>query len=70
VSAACDDAHCITCSDEAAPLRVLGVGSDGLASCIDDDGRWVRIATDLVGTVGRDDVVLAHAGVALVLVAA
>ncbi len=46
----CDDAsgHCITCSDEGIAMRVLGSGSDGLASCVDVAGRWTRVAIDLV----------------------
>ncbi len=64
----CDDAsgHCITCSDEGIAMRVLGSGSDGLASCVDVAGRWTRVAIDLVGPVSAGDLVLAHAGVALV----
>jgi len=64
----CGDTHCVTCSDEATTLQVLGVGQDGLASCIDDDGRWVRVMTELVGPLDPGDVVLAHAGVALLRV--
>ena len=66
----CGDTHCVTCSDEATPLRVLGIGQDGLASCLDDDGRWVQVMTELVGPLGPGDVVLAHAGVALTRVGA
>ena len=66
----CGDTHCVTCSDEATPLHVLGVGQDGLASCIDDEGRWVQVMTELVGPLDPGDVVLAHAGVALTRVGA
>jgi len=66
MSETCGDTHCITCSDEGIPMRVLGSGSDGLASCVDGDGRWTRVAIDLVGPVEPGDHVLAHAGVALV----
>ncbi len=62
----CNDTHCITCSDEGVAMRVLGLGSDGLASCVDDNGRWERIMTDLVSPVSPGDSVLVHAGVALV----
>jgi len=62
----CVDTHCITCSDEAVPMRVTGAGSDGLASCLDEAGRWWRVMVDLVGPVRPGDVVLVHAGVALV----
>jgi hydrogenase maturation factor len=58
----CDDSHCVTCSDEALPLRVDAVRADGTALC---EGRTVM--TDLVGRVEPGDVVLVHAGVALQL---
>ena len=40
--------HCITCSDEGVPMRVLGRGAIGLASCVDDEGED-EVMTDLVG---------------------
>jgi hydrogenase maturation factor len=58
----CDANHCITCSDEAVPLRVLDV-RDGIAVCEGD----VEVMTDLVGRLTAGDVVLVHAGVALQL---
>jgi hydrogenase maturation factor len=58
----CDDCHCVTCSDEGVPMRVLEVHEGGLASC--DDG--VEVLTDLVGIVEPGDRLLVHAGVALV----
>ena len=64
----CDtDGHCITCSDEGVPMRVLGCGADGVASCVDDSGRWSLVLTDLLDPVAPGDGVLVHAGVALVL---
>ncbi len=62
---ACHDTHCITCSDEGIPMRVLEAGADALAACVDDDGRREQVMTDLVGAVEPGDVVLVHAGVAL-----
>jgi hydrogenase maturation factor len=59
----CADDHCITCSDEAAPMRVVEVRADGTALC---DGA-VEVMTDLVGAVEPGDAVLVHAGVALQL---
>jgi len=59
----CDEHHCITCSDEAVPMRVLELRPDGLAVC---EGG-VEVMVDLVGPVDVGDVVLVHAGVALVL---
>jgi hydrogenase expression/formation protein HypC len=61
VTSGCDDAHCVTCSDEAVPLTVLAVRDDGTAVC--DDG--IEVMTDLVGLVHAGDTVLVHAGVAL-----
>ena len=57
----CDDGHCITCSDEAVPLRVVEVRGDGIALC--EGGTEVMV--DLVAPVVRDETLLVHAGVAL-----
>ena len=56
------DVHCVTCSDEGVPLRIVDVGVDGIARCEGD----VEVMTDLVGPVAPGDEVLVHAGVALV----
>lgn len=61
----CDEGHCITCSDEGVPMRVLDVREGGLARCEGD----VEVMTDLVGEVGPGDELLVHAGVALVRLA-
>jgi hypothetical protein len=61
----CNEHHCITCSDEGVAMRVLEVGSDGIARC---DGG-VEVMIDLVGVVAPGDEVLVHAGVALVRLA-
>ena len=58
----CDEHHCVTCSDEATPLRVDAVQPDGTAVCGD-----VEVMTELVGAVTPGDVLLVHAGVALQL---
>ena len=57
----CDDGHCITCSDEAVPMRVAAVRPDAVALC---EGA-TEVMTDLVGAVEPGDVLLVHAGVAL-----
>ncbi len=57
----CDEHHCITCSDEGVPMRVLEAGDDGLAVCEGD----VEVMTELVGKVEPGDELLVHAGVAL-----
>ena len=59
-AAHCDDGHCITCSDEAVPMRVERVRPDGTAVC---DGT--EVMTDLVEEVEPGDVLLVHAGAAL-----
>ena len=57
----CDDDHCVTCSDEGVPMRVLEAREDGIAVC---DGG-VEVMTDLVAPVQAGDELLVHAGVAL-----
>ena len=57
----CHDTLCITCSDEAVPMRVVEVHADGLASC--EDGSTVETA--LVDPVERGDLLLVHAGTAI-----
>jgi hydrogenase maturation factor len=61
----CGSDHCITCSDEGVPMRVVSRGRDGLAQCVDAAGARTVVMTDLVGEVDRGDRVLVHAGVAL-----
>ena len=63
MSAGCGDegGHCITCSDEAVPLRVAEVRDDGIALC---EGG-VEVMVDLVAPVARGETLLVHAGVAL-----
>jgi hydrogenase maturation factor len=56
----CPDDHCVTCSDEALPMRVSAVRDDALALCDD-----VEVMTELVGAVEPGDVLLVHAGVAI-----
>ena len=61
---ACHDTHCITCSDEAVPMRVLTC--DGaLATCVADDGSESEVMTELVGLVAAGEFLLVHAGAAL-----
>jgi hydrogenase maturation factor len=66
---ACADEHCITCGDQGLPLRVIALEADGLARCRDDAAPAEPDATvdvQLVGDVAPGDLVLVHAGVALV----
>ena len=57
----CGDEHCVTCSDEAVPMRVVAVRADGTALCDGD----VEVMTDLVGAVVPGDELLVHAGTAI-----
>jgi hydrogenase maturation factor len=56
----CDEAHCVTCGDEAMPMRVTEVRPDGIAVCGD-----AEVMTDLVGEVAPGDELLVHAGTAI-----
>ncbi len=59
-----DGAHCVTCSDEAVPMRVVEVSDDGLAVCAGDDGV-ADVMTDLVAPVTPGETLLVHGGAAL-----
>jgi hydrogenase maturation factor len=63
----CDhDAHCITCGDEAVPLRVVKIDEQReLALCEDDAGERTTVEIALVAPVAVDAVVLVHAGTAI-----
>ncbi len=63
----CEPEHgCITCGDEAIPLRVVEVDEpSGLALCEGRDGRRESVEIALVGPVGPGDGVLVHAGTAI-----
>ena len=65
--AACVGDHCITCSDEGVPMKVLALDDDRcLALCADEAGDRHTVETVLVAPVELGDEVLVHAGVALV----
>jgi hydrogenase maturation factor len=62
------DEHCLTCGDVALPMRVVRLQpADGLAWCR-GPGAEVEalVETGLVGQVRAGDLVLVHAGTALV----
>jgi hydrogenase maturation factor len=66
VSGFCGYDHCITCSDEGVPMRVLRLDLDrGVALCEGEDGKHQTVETALVETVAPGDELLVHAGVAL-----
>ena len=57
---------CVTCGDEALPMRVRQVDPQrGLALCEDDDGARSSVEIALVEPVSAGDVLLVHAGTAI-----
>jgi hydrogenase maturation factor len=65
----CSDEHCITCGDQGIPMRIVALEGEGLACCCDVTGADQPDSTvdvQLVGDVAPGDLVLVHAGVALV----
>jgi hydrogenase maturation factor len=64
----CDHTEgCITCGDEGVPLRVERVDADrGLALCAAEEGAEETVEVALVGAVAPGDMLLVHAGTALV----
>ena len=66
----CGYDHCITCSDEGVPMRVVELDEvRGVALCEGADGERATVETALVATVAAGDELLVHAGVALVSLA-
>jgi hydrogenase assembly chaperone HypC/HupF len=64
--AAGDRCTCITCGDEALPMRVRRIDAErGLALCEDDAGARSSVETALVEPVEVGDVLLVHAGTAI-----
>jgi hydrogenase expression/formation protein HypC len=60
------DHGCITCGDEAVPLRVLAVDeARGLALCADAQDRHTSVEIALVAPVAPGDALLVHAGTAI-----
>ena len=65
--AQCETHHgCITCGDEAVPMRVRRVDADReLALCEDRVGRRSSVEIALVAPVAAGDELLVHAGTAI-----
>jgi hydrogenase maturation factor len=59
------DGHCITCSDEALPARVVAVDDSLLLAQVEINGQLAEIDISLVDGVVPGDLLLAHSGVAL-----
>jgi hydrogenase assembly chaperone HypC/HupF len=66
---ACDHEHgCITCGDEAVPMRVVRIDEGrALALCETEDGERSSVEIGLVDPVRDGDRLLVHAGTALQL---
>lgn len=58
--------HCVTCSDEGVPMRVEQVLDAGVARCSDEKDQSSDVLTMLVGEIAVGDMLLVHAGTALV----
>jgi hydrogenase maturation factor len=63
----CDESsHCITCGDEAVPVKVLQVDAErDLALCENGAGERTTVEIALVAPVSPGDEVLVHAGTAI-----
>jgi hydrogenase maturation factor len=60
------ESHCITCGDEAVPLRVVKIDARReLALCENDDRQRTTVEIALVQPVALQDVLLVHAGTAI-----
>ncbi len=58
--------HCITCSDEGLPMRVVvPADASGQALCLDEAGVEQFVAVDLLESAAIGDDILVHAGVAI-----
>jgi hydrogenase maturation factor len=63
----CHSDHCITCGDEGVPMWVLRIDDRrALALCCAEDGSKSSVEISLVDPVEPGDLLLVHAGVALV----
>jgi hydrogenase maturation factor len=59
------EGHCITCSDEALPVRVLHIDAESGLALVEVKGTTEEIDITLVDDVVPGDLLLAHGGVAL-----
>jgi hydrogenase maturation factor len=63
----CDGPICITCSDQAAPVRVVELAGAGMATA--DTGASVEVISVALVDAAPGDTVLVHAGEAIAVVA-
>ena len=59
------DGHCVTCSDEALPVRVIRVNAESGLALVEVKDTTEEIDVTLVDEVVPGDVLLAHGGVAI-----
>jgi hypothetical protein len=60
------DDSCVTCADALTRMRVLEAdGGRELALCVDDEQRRESVDTAILGEVSPGEVLLVHAGTAL-----
>ncbi len=65
-AAACPtDGHCVTCSDEALPARVLHVDEETGLAVVDVNGDRSEVDVTLVDEVRTGQLLLIHGGVAI-----
>jgi len=60
-----EDFHCITCSDQALPARVLSIDAGSGLAQVELGGATEEIDISLVEAVEAGDTLLVHGGVAL-----
>lgn len=61
----CENRHCLTCSDEAIPVKVLHVNKGTGLALVAVDEKTEEIDISLVEDVAAGDMLLAHGGVAI-----
>ena len=59
------DGHCVTCSDEALPVRVIRVNAESGLALVEVKDTTEEIDVTLVDEVVPGDVLLVHGGVAI-----
>lgn len=57
--------HCLTCSDEMVPVRVIGLDQDAGLALVEVSGQREEIDITLVEDVAVGDLLLVHGGVAI-----
>jgi hydrogenase maturation factor len=61
----CENGHCLTCSDEAIPVKVLHVNQVAGLALVAVHEKTEEIDISLVEDVAPGDILLAHGGVAI-----